>query len=101
MLSPHRTIELAETFRLLSDPSRLGIVTSCLNGPINVGEITSRLQLSQSLVSHHLRLLRSAKLLKAERRGKQVFYTILDCHVHEMLTNMIDHLAEFHEMKLD
>ena len=43
--------------------------------------------LSQSLVSHHLRLLRAARLLKAERKGKQIFYSIPDCHVREMLTN--------------
>jgi len=38
--------------------------------------------------------LRAARLLKAGRRGKQVFYSIPDCHVREMLTNMIEHLAE-------
>jgi len=41
--------------------------------------------------------LRAARLLKAGRRGKQVFYSIPDCHVREMLTNMIEHLAEPHE----
>ena len=64
---------------------------------MSVGEITARLAVSQSLVSHHLRLLRAARLLKASRRGKQVFYSIPDCHVRDMLTNMIDHLAEPHE----
>ena len=66
-----------------------------------MGEITSRLGLSQSLVSHHLRLLRAARLLKAGRRGKQIFYSIPDCHVREMLTNMIEHLAEPHEQDED
>ena len=56
-----------------------------------------RLGLSQSLVSHHLRLLRAARFLKARRKGKQMFYSIADCHVREMLTNMIEHLAEPHE----
>ena len=101
MLSPDQTTELAETFRLLSDPSRLGIVVSCLDGPINVGDISSSLGLSQSLVSHHLRLLRAARLLKAERRGRQIFYTIPDCHVRDMLTNMIEHLAEPHEQEME
>jgi hypothetical protein len=41
--------------------------------------------------------LRAARLLKAGRRGKQIFYSIPDCHVRDMLTNMIEHLAEPHE----
>ncbi len=97
MLNVDQTVELAELFRLLGEPNRLGIVASCLDGPLSVGEITARLALSQSLVSHHLRLLRAARLLKSGRRGKQVFYSIPDCHVREMLTNMIEHLVEPHE----
>jgi ArsR family transcriptional regulator, lead/cadmium/zinc/bismuth-responsive transcriptional repressor len=101
MLTADQTSGLAEMFRLLGEPSRLSIVVSCLDGPLSVGEITSRLGLSQSLVSHHLRLLRAARLLKAGRRGKQIFYSIPDCHVREMLTNMIEHLAEPHERDED
>ena len=101
MLSTDQTAELAEIFRLLGEPNRLGIVTSCLDGPLSVGEISARLTLNQSLVSHHLRLLRAARLLKAGRRGKQVFYSIPDCHVREMLTNMIEHLVEPHEQDED
>ena len=94
MLTADQTIQLAEMFRLLGEPNRLGIVASCLDQPLSVGEITVRLSLSQSLVSHHLRLLRAARLLKAGRRGKQVYYSIADSHVREMLTNMIEHIAE-------
>lgn len=101
MLNVDQTTELAELFRLLGEPNRLRIVTSCLGGPLSVGEITARLTLNQSLVSHHLRLLRAARLLKAGRRGKQVFYSIPDCHVREMLTNMIEHLIEPHEQDDD
>jgi DNA-binding transcriptional ArsR family regulator len=99
MLGTDQTTELADLFRLLGEPNRLGIVLSCLDAPLNVGEIASRLTLSQSLVSHHLRLLRAARLLKAGRRGKQVFYSLPDCHVREMLTNMIEHLVEPHEQE--
>ena len=69
MLNIDQTAELAKLFRGLGDPNRLVIVTSCLDGPLSVREITARLTLSQSLVSHHLRLLRAARLLKAGRRG--------------------------------
>src|ERR1700676_31747 len=94
MLNSDQTTELSELFRLLGEPNRLAIVISCLDGPLSVGEITVRVTLSQSLVSHHLRLLRAARLLKAGRRGKQVYYSIADGHVREMLTNMIEHIAE-------
>jgi len=101
VLNTDQTVELAELFRLLGEPNRLRIVTSCLDGPQNVGEITKQLALSQSLVSHHLRLLRAARLLKAGRRGKQIFYSIPDCHVREMLTNVVEHLVEPREQDDD
>lgn len=94
MLTPDGMGQLADMFRLLGEPNRLAIVVGCLDGRRNVGELVERLGLSQSLVSHHLRLLRAARLLKAERDGKRVFYAIPDCHVREMLTNMIEHTAE-------
>jgi ArsR family transcriptional regulator, lead/cadmium/zinc/bismuth-responsive transcriptional repressor len=101
MLDTDRLSELAELFNLLGEPNRLGIVAHCLEGPLSVGEIAARLGLKQSLVSHHLRLLRAARLLRADKQGKQVFYRIPDCHVREMLTNMIEHVAEPHEQEED
>jgi ArsR family transcriptional regulator, lead/cadmium/zinc/bismuth-responsive transcriptional repressor len=97
MLTATQTSELAEVFKLLGEPNRLRIVANCLEGPLSVGEITARLEISQSLVSHHLRLLRAARLLKAGKRIKRVFYSIADEHVRQMLTNMIEHLTEPHE----
>ena len=97
MLTATQTGELAEVFRLLGEPNRLRIVMNCLDGPLSVGEITARLEITQSLVSHHLRLLRAARLLKAGKQGKRVCYSIADEHVRHMLTNMIEHLTEPHE----
>ena len=88
---------LAETFHLLGDATRLRIVIACLAGPISVGEIAVRLEASPSLVSHHLRLLRAARLVRSERRGKQVFYSAADAHIRDMLTDMLDHVAETDE----
>ncbi len=88
---------LAETFRLLGDPNRLRIVLSCLDGPVGVGALAEKVGLSQSLVSHHLRLLRATRLLKAGKAGRQVFYSLPDCHVRDMLTNIIDHVTEPHD----
>jgi len=85
---------LAETFRLLGDPTRLRILFYCLGGAKSVGDIAESLGLSQTLVSHHLRLLRAARLVKGERQSKHVFYQLADSHVSVMLTDMATHLRE-------
>lgn len=92
-----RVAELADLFRLLGDATRLRIVLSCLEVPVAVSDIASNLNLSQSLVSHHLRLLRAARIVKAERQGKQVFYVAADHHISCVLTDMLEHIQEPHQ----
>ena len=58
-----QVVELADMFRLMSDPTRLRIILACLDAPAAVGEMAERLGISPSLVSHHLRLLRAARQL--------------------------------------
>ena len=89
-----QAVEIAEIFHLLGDPTRLRIVTSCLDESRNVGEIAARVGISSSLTSHHLRLLKGARLVRAERRGKQVFYAAADEHIQRVLKDMMDHVAE-------
>ena len=91
-LDAYQTADLAETFGLLSDPTRLSIVLSCIDQEVSAGEIAARVRVSPSLVSHHLRLLRSARIVRSERRGKQVFYTMTDICVRDVLTTMVHHL---------
>lgn len=86
-------LALAETFRLLGDPTRLRILYLCLNQPRAVGEIAEALELSQPLVSHHLRLLRASRLVRGERRAKQVFYELADDHISDLLLDMAEHIA--------
>lgn len=88
------TDRLAETFRLLGDGSRLRIALACLTTPLASGDLAAALGLSPSLVSHHLRLLRAARLVRAERRGRRVYYIAADAHVRDMLLNMVDHMGE-------
>ena len=95
-LSQNDVTVLAETFRLLGDPTRLRILLFCLPGPKSVGDIVESLGLSQTLVSHHLRLLRGARLVRGERRSKQVFYEVGDSHVSDMLIDMATHIDEEH-----
>ncbi len=91
-LGADRTVRIAETFGLLADPTRLAIVLGCADDEVSSGDLADRLGLSPSLVSHHLRLLRAARLVKAERRGKQVFYVLADQCVRDVLVIMADHL---------
>ena len=86
--------QLADLFHLLGDPTRLRIVLACLPAPTAVGDIAATLELSSSLVSHHLRLLRAARIVKSERQGKQVFYTAADAHISGVLRDMLEHIAE-------
>lgn len=91
-LQQDQTAQLAETFGLLADPTRLSIVITCKDEERSAGEIAEILGVSASLTSHHLRLLRAARILRSERRGKQVFYAMADDCVHRVLNIMIDHL---------
>lgn len=95
-LPAHEVVILAETFRLLGDPTRLRILLFCLSVPRPVGEIAESLDLSQTLVSHHLRLLRGARLVRGERQSRQVFYQVADAHVSDMLVDMARHIGEDH-----
>lgn len=94
MAAAKQVAALAETFRLLGDPSRLRILLACLHGPAAVGDIAASLDLSQTLVSHHLRLLRGARLVRSERQGRRIFYAVDDDHVRTMLTDMLSHIDE-------
>jgi DNA-binding transcriptional ArsR family regulator len=89
------TVEpLADLFRLLGDPTRLRIVLACVDTRRAVGGIAGELGLSPSLVSHHLRLLRAARIVRAQRQGKQVFYLAADRHISAMLAGMLEHVTE-------
>ncbi|WP_240766620.1 ArsR/SmtB family transcription factor [Paraburkholderia flava] len=89
-----RVVPIADLFRLLGDPTRLRIVLVCVDERRAVGAIADLLGLSPSLVSHHLRLLRAARIVRAERQGKQVFYCAADRHISGMLADMLEHVAE-------
>ncbi|WP_288587931.1 metalloregulator ArsR/SmtB family transcription factor [uncultured Methylobacterium sp.] len=97
VLSPEQVGDVAEVFRLLGEPNRLRIVLACLETERTVGEIGEALGLSQSLTSHHLRLLRTARILRAIRHGRHVAYAIDDDHVRDVLRNMVAHLTEPHD----
>lgn len=85
---------LAEKFHLLGDASRLRIVYACLEGPVSAGALAKGLNLGPSLVSHHLRLLKTARVLTSNRRGRQIFYATVDDQVRKMVQDMVMHIKD-------
>lgn len=93
-LDADQAAELAETFHLLGDPNRLRLILACLDRAVSVQTLADELGLSSSLTSHHLRLLKAARLMRAERRGRHVYYRAADEHIRRMLGDMVEHVQE-------
>ncbi len=83
---------LAELFDALSDPNRLRIISTLMEGERNVGEIAALVTLSDSAVSHQLRGLRQMHLVRARKSGRQVFYSLDDDHVSRLYQLGLDHV---------
>lgn len=86
-------VALSDLLRLMGDPSRLKIIIACMKKPTCVTDICEYTDLSQSLVSHHLRLLRATSLLKAKREGRQIFYSVSGDTVRCILVDLIEHIS--------
>lgn len=94
-LNDAQLIEVAEILRLMGDPTRLRVLLACLAEPVPVGELAARVGIPRSLVSHHLRVLRSSRLLRAVRDGKRMIYSAADDRVRCILVDLAHHvLAE-------
>lgn len=81
----------AELFAALSDPTRVRIVGLLAHVELCVGDLCLVLGMSQPAVSHHLRVLRTLRLVDARKEGKHVFYSLLDDHVHQLFRQGVDH----------
>ncbi|MDR0876043.1 MAG: metalloregulator ArsR/SmtB family transcription factor [Clostridiales Family XIII bacterium] len=74
-------LNAAELFKVFGDPTRLKIVNALLLGELCVCDVAAVLGMSQPAVSHHLKVLKAARLVKYRREGKQIFYSLDDEHV--------------------
>ena len=97
MVYDDSVVQLSDVFSLLGEPTRLRIVLACLDAPMTVGEIAALMNVSPSLISHYLRLLRATRIIHAERVGKNVYCQLNDDHIRTILNNMLAHIAETHE----
>ena len=73
---PADPVDCASVLKVLADETRLAVVEQLLEGPKHVGEINEALEVEQTLLSHHLRVLRDAGLVNSERDGKQMLYSL-------------------------
>lgn len=86
--------DLAELFKVFGDTTRIKILYALLESELCVGDIAQILGLSQSAVSHQLRILKDSKLVKFRRNGKIIYYSLDDDHVRNMISMGMEHVEE-------
>lgn len=86
--------DLAELFKVFGDSTRIRILYALIESELCVGDIAQMLNLGQSAVSHQLKLLKDAKLVKFRRDGKVIFYALNDDHVRTILNMGMEHIEE-------
>lgn len=92
LLDEEKTNLLSEIFKALGDPTRLKIIYVLSKSPMCVCDIAQILDMSQSAISHHLRLLRNLKLVKFKKEGKMAIYSLDDDHVLQLFNQGLDHV---------
>lgn len=94
LIAPHTVEALADTFRVLGDPTRVRILDALSGGELCVCDIASLVGISESAASHQLRLLRGMRLVRHRRDGRQVFYAVDDHHIIELMKQALTHVEE-------
>lgn len=86
--------DLAELFKVFGDSTRVKILYALFESELCVCDIAQLLGLTQSAVSHQLRVLKASRLVKPRRDGKTVFYSLADEHVRKIIAQGMDHILE-------
>lgn len=87
-------IDMADFFKVFGDPTRLKILFLLDEGECGVGEIATRLEMSQSAISQQLKVLRASRLVKFRKDGRNISYRLSDDHIHTILSLGAEHYAE-------
>src|SRR3954465_4909575 len=85
---------LADTFRILGDPTRIRIVGALAQGELCVHELSDKVGISESAISHQLRLMRTMRIVRGRREGRCVYYTLDDQHVLDLFQQGLRHVTE-------
>ena len=86
--------ELSDFFKVMRDGTRIQLLWALEESEMCVGDLAVVLNMTKSAVSHQLKVLRTAKLVKASKKGKNVYYSLDDSHVKEILEKALDHVCE-------
>ncbi|WP_337369176.1 metalloregulator ArsR/SmtB family transcription factor [Senegalimassilia faecalis] len=86
--------DLADLFKVFADTTRIKILFALMNHEMPVGELAEAIGATQSAVSHQLRQLKQAQLVKFQRDGKSIIYSLSDDHVYTMLAQGMTHICE-------
>jgi len=86
--------DLAELFKIFGDSTRIKILYALLESELCVCDIAKLMDVTQSAVSHQLRVLKASKLVKFRREGKVIYYSLADQHVMSILSQGMDHIME-------
>ncbi len=86
--------DLAELFKVFGDSTRIRILFALFESEMCVCDIAESLQMTQSAISHQLRILKQSKLVGARREGKQIIYSLADDHVRTIINQGWDHVTE-------
>ncbi len=92
LLGEEASMDLAQVFKVLADPTRVRLVSLLSEKELFVGELAELLDMTLSAVSHHLRLLRQLRLVKARRQGRHVYYSLDDDHVKDVYRLGLEHV---------
>ena len=86
--------ELSDFFKILGDSTRINILFAIDKGPLCVCDIAELLGMTKSAVSHQLKVLRQSNLITYKKSGKNVFYTLADDHVRDIIEKGLEHINE-------
>ncbi len=93
-ISEETAWEMARTFQVLADPTRVRILALLSREELSVGSLAEHLQMTPSAISHQLRRLHRMRLVRRRREGKRAFYTLDDEHVCALFRDALDHIEE-------
>lgn len=93
-MEPETLQALAELFKVFGDPTRIRILYALLQNELCVQEIADRLSMTQSAISHQLRILKQMALVKFRRDGKTIYYSLADDHVATIMAQGLEHVLE-------
>lgn len=94
MVSDEVAAALAETFKVLSDPTRVKILCALSKAELCVCDLSALLGMNESAISHHLRLLKALKLVKYRREGRMAYYSLDDEHIEKLFQQGLEHVEE-------